>query len=248
MTGFKLGKLPARPNAVSLKLSTDLPTLPAVPKAFGHQDLETGPWGMLGNDAYGDCVWAGAAHETILWNLERKFPVTFTDTSVLSDYSKVTGFNPKNPSTDQGTDMQVAAKFRQKTGVRDSIGARHKIMAYVALEGLDEIAAAAYLFGAAGIGIQFPASAMTQFNNGNPWSVVKGSSIEGGHYVPIIGRLANGHYLVVTWGKVQEVLPSFLTKYVDEAIAYVSAETLTAGKSPEGFDVAALMADLKALS
>jgi hypothetical protein len=27
-------------------------------------------WGMLGNDHYGDCVWAGAAHETMLWNKE----------------------------------------------------------------------------------------------------------------------------------------------------------------------------------
>jgi hypothetical protein len=102
---LKLGKKPARPGAVKFKLVNFLvqTKLPTPPKVFGHQDLIAGNWQMLGNDHYGDCVWAGAAHETILWNKEADRTVAFNNQSVL------TGFNPKDPNTDQGTDMQVAA-------------------------------------------------------------------------------------------------------------------------------------------
>src|SRR3954454_20075859 len=108
---MKLGKLPARKDAVRLKLRDYLDTtvLPKPPKDFGHEDLVPGAWGMLGNSAVGDCVLAGAAHETMLWNAEAGKTVTFDDKSVLSDYSVITGYNPAEPNSDHGTDMQVAA-------------------------------------------------------------------------------------------------------------------------------------------
>jgi hypothetical protein len=245
---YKLGKTPARPGAASLKLSTylDAAALPDVPKAFGHQDL-VGSFGMLANDRVGDCVWAGAAHETLMWNAEGRRPVVFTDSDVLADYSRVTGYKPSDPSTDQGTDMEVAAKFRRKTGIRSHNGTRHRIAAYLALEGVEDLAIAAYLFGSVGIGVQIPSSAMEQFDAGEPWKIVAGDDIEGGHYVPLVGRASNGHFLVVTWGRVQEVTAGWLRKYVDEALVYLSAEALVEGKSPEGFDVKALTADLAAL-
>src|SRR5947209_17293807 len=115
---YKLGKTAARPGAVSMKLSAYLSKaqLPVPPANFGHYDLIS-KYGMLGNDHYGDCVWAGAAHETMMWCKEAGSTATFTDKGVLGDYSKVTGFKPNDPTTDQGTDMQVAASFRRKTGV-----------------------------------------------------------------------------------------------------------------------------------
>jgi hypothetical protein len=76
--------------------------------------------------------------------------------------------------------------------------------------------------------------------------VVPGAKIEGGHYIPLVG-FDGTHFQVVTWGKVQPVDPEFLQTYMDEGIAYLSDEMLTAGKSLEGFDQAALQADLKAL-
>ncbi len=251
MADFKLGKLPAREGAVTFAFSAflDATKLPPVPPTFGHQDLYAAqPIGMLGNDQYGDCVWAGAAHETMLWGDEAKRTFTFTDKTVLSDYSKVTGFNPSDPSSDKGTDMSVAASYRRKTGIVDADGKRHKVAAYLALGvgNLDDVKLACYLFGAVGIGVKFPASAMDQFNKGQPWSVVPGSKIEGGHYVPLVG-FDGTHFLIVTWGKLHPMDPDFLQTYMDEGIAYLSKEMLTAGKSLEGFDEAALQADLKAL-
>ena len=247
----KLGKTAARPNAISFRLSTylDLAALPSVPAVFGHQGLVGVDWGVLGNDQWGDCVLAGGAHETMLWNNEAGVAVQFTDASVLSDYSAVTGFNPADPATDQGTDMQAAASYRRKTGLLDGAGKRHTVDAYVApaVGNLDEILAAAYLFGAVGIGIQFPVSAMQQFDAGQPWSVVGNSPIEGGHYIPCVGRAASGNLVVVTWGRTQEMTPDFFRAMNDESVAYLSLEALRNNVSLDNFVLATLQADLNAL-
>lgn len=244
---YKLGKLPARKDAVKFKLSKYLLTLPTPPK-YGHQSL-IGDYQMLGNDNYGDCVWAGAGHETMLWNKEASRTINFTDKSVLSDYSKVTGFNPNDPNTDQGTDMQVAASYRKNTGVVDGAGQRHKVGAYLAITpgSKTELKQAMYLFSVVGIGIQFPQSAMTQFNAGKPWTVVSKSPIEGGHYIPAVGYDSKYVY-IVTWGKIQKASWGFINKYCDEAIVYISEEFLTGGKSLEHFDLATLQADLAQLT
>ena len=205
---------------------------------------------MLGNDQYGDCVWAGAAHETMLWNKEAARTVAFNNTGVLKDYSAVTGFKPNDPSTDNGTDMQVAASYRRKTGVLDGQGKRHKVTAYLALKvgDIDQLALAIYLFGATGIGIKFPGSAMDQFNAGKPWDVVSNAKIEGGHYIPGVGRDQSGNIVIVTWGKTQLMTPRFFKKYCDEVIAYVSTEAIaTGGKTLDGFDLVQLEKDLNAL-
>jgi len=86
---------------------------------------------------------------------------------------------------------------------------------------------------------------MDQFNAGKPWDVVPGSTIEGGHYVPLVAHRENLE--VVTWGRVQQMTPAFLERYNDESIVYLSPEMLTAGKSPEGFNLVQLQADLAAL-
>ena len=249
---LKLGKTKARPGAVKFKLAKYVvkAELPTPPKVFGDQDLVTGSWGMLGNDDYGDCVWAGAAHETMLWNKEANSVVAFQTKGVLSDYSKVTGFDPKDAEdTDNGTDMQVAASYRRKTGVKDANGKRHKVAAYLALKPGDynQLVLAMYLFGAVGIGIQFPESAMKQFDQGKPWSVVPGPKPKDGHYIPGFGRDKKGNIIVVTWGKLQLMTPGFYRRYCDEVVAYISTEALTNGASRNGVKIDQLKADLKAI-
>jgi hypothetical protein len=250
MPKYKLGKRPARPGAYKLRLGfyLNVAALPPLPATFGHEGLISS-WGTLGNDDYGDCVWAGAAHETMLLNKEAGVVVSFTDAAVLSDYTAVTGFNPNDPNSDDGTDVQTAAAYRQKTGVIDAAGNRHKIAAYLALDpgNLDHLYYASYLFGAVGIGIQFPESAMDQFSAGQPWDVVKGASIDGGHYIPLVARRDDGLH-VITWGKNQTMTENFLRTYCDEAVAYISQEALVNQKSPEGFDYVQLSQDLQSFA
>jgi hypothetical protein len=251
---YKLGKKPARRGAVKFKLATYLKqaNLPTPPKVFGHQSLVGAHWGMLGNEDYGDCVWAGAAHETMLWNKEANKTASFNDNVVLGDYSAVTGFKKGDPKTDQGTDVQVAASYRRKTGVLDASGKRHKVAAYLALSlgNVDQLMQAMYLFGAVGIGFKFPNSAMAQFNAGKPWDVVPGPAPTDGHYVPGVGRDAKGNLVVVTWGKLQLMTPRFYKKYCDEVVAYVSDEMLVppTDVTLEGLNLTQLMKDLGALN
>jgi hypothetical protein len=267
MSNFHLGKKPARENAVKfglLRYLGEREALPTAPPVFGHLDAVP-EWGMLANDQCGDCVLAGFDHETLYWLLTAGGSVQFIDQNALDDYSAITGFDPaqttvdgSNP-TDQGTDMEEAAAYRRKTGVVDAFGKRHRIGAYIALPGvsargnndlsfLDNLANAAYAFGAVGVGIEFPASAWEQFDRDWAWDVVENSPIEGGHYIPIIGRAANGNFLAITWGRVVEITPAFLLKYTDEAIVSLSTEFLDgAGRTVEGFDLAALNRDLAAL-
>jgi hypothetical protein len=246
---LKLGKQPASHDPRDLTYDTyrDPQTMVTVPATFGHYGLVQ-EWGMLGNDKYGDCVWAGGDHETIMWNAEAGKTVSFRDQDALADYAACTGFDPKKRSTDKGTDVHAALNYRRKTGLRDAGGTRHMIGAYIALEpgNYDHVLEAIYLFGAVGIGLQFPSSAMAQFDKGKPWSVVGGASIEGGHYVPLVG-IAHGRLDCVTWGKVQPMTKTFFAKYCDEAYALVSVEALAGGKSPEGFDLQQLTNDLAAL-
>jgi hypothetical protein len=250
---FKLGKKPARRGAVKFKLAKYLvkAEMPTPPKVFGHQTLVGNGWGILGNKDFGDCVWAGAAHETMLWNKEANKTVAFSDDSVLGDYSTVTGFKRNEPDTDQGTDMQVAASYRRKTGVLDAHGRRHKVRAYLALSpgNVDQLILAMYLFGAVGIGIKFPDSAMDQFIAGKPWDVKAGPPPTEGHYIPGVGRDAKGNIIVVTWGKLQLMTPRFYKKYCDEVVAYVSEEMLVPPTevSLEGFNLKQLTTDLAAL-
>jgi hypothetical protein len=120
---------------------------------------------------------------------------------------------------------------------------------YLALEpgNLTHLYQAAFLFGVVGIGLQLPASAFDQTDAAKPWEVVPQSPNAGGHYVPLVGRRADGLH-VVTWGAIQVMTENFLQTYCDEAITYVSRECLVAQKSPEGFDYAALLSDLAALA
>lgn len=253
MPKYRLGKLPARKGAVKFKLSRylDLSQLPVPPDEFGHTDLIT-DWGVMANDEVGDCVLAGAAHETMLWNIEAGQTIPFSNEAVLSDYSAITGYDPSNPDSDQGTDMQVAAEYRRTTGIVDTNGNRHKVVAYLAIEpgNLNQLLVAMYLFEGVGIGIRFPGSAMKQFENGQPWTPPApddpDGQIEGGHYIPGFAK-RGGNILCVTWGKVQPMSPEFFTQFCDEAVVYLTSEDLKDGKTLEGFSLDDLQADLAKL-
>jgi hypothetical protein len=248
---MKLGKKPFVVDKRDLifKNYTIAAVLPARPKVCGHQTLIS-DWGMLANDTVGDCVIAGSCHETMLWTVEGGQPATFTDTNAISDYSAITGYNPNDPNSDQGTVVREALLYRQKTGIIDRNTLRHKIGAFLQLDQSDndEIAEAIYLFSAIGIGILFPQSAMEQFNKGLPWTVIKGSRIEGGHYVSCIGYDLDYIYCV-TWGRIQKMDYNFFNTYCDEAWAILSQELLNGeGLSPEGFNLTQLQDDLNAIT
>lgn len=198
---------------------------------------------MLANDIAADCVQAGAAHETMLAVAEsgRGVPV-FTNTTVLSDYRAV---NPDDTRYEDGTDVQQYAAYRQKIGIVDGAGIRHKIDVYAALRAGDlaQLALATFLFGAVGVGVSLPDDAEQQFDNGEVWTVMDTPG-GGGHYIPCIGRNSHGNFLFVTWGRLQAATPAWVQTYMDEGVAFISRERLNAqGLSPQGYDAAKLNDD-----
>jgi hypothetical protein len=250
---YKLGKQEARPRKSDFKFSDFAASirLPTAPSRFGHENAYR-DWQMLGNDRYGDCVWAGAAHEHMLLNkVVHRLDVTFSDDAVLGDYAAATGFDRNDPSTDRGTNVHEALAYRRTQGIADAEGRRHRIGAYVALDprNWEHLEQAAYIFGAVGIGFRFPDSAMRQFANGEPWSPVRGSTIEGGHYVPVVGSLHSAtEASAVTWGRPQAFTVAFYEQYNDEAWVYITKEELRGdGTGLHGFDVEKLNAYLAAL-
>jgi hypothetical protein len=256
---MKLGKQPFVSDERDLKFSTYADTLPEPPGEFGHEQAIT-EWGMLGNGpddtvergfaGAGDCVFAGGDHETILLGAEGGHHPSFTGVQAIADYAAVTGYVLGDASTDRGTDVRNALKYRRSTGLVDEAGHRHRIGAFLQLKPGDVagLYQAAYVFGCVGIGIEFPSSAMEQFDGGQPWDVVDGSSIDGGHYIPVVAR-RESRPVCITWGRLQPMTEAFYEHYCDEAWVYVSSSALGPdGKTPEGFDKEQLLADLKALA
>jgi hypothetical protein len=257
--GLKFGKRPATADDRDItfgvvKAGVALPTPPA---RFGHGDLyHSVNWLMLGNGpddtvaagfaGAGDCVFAGAAHETMLTCHLAGKKVTFTGANAIADYSKVTGYVIGDDATDQGTDVREALKYRRATGVVDWHGNRHKIAAYVRIDAKDYdlLMQAVYVFAAVGIGFEFPGSAMEQFDAGDPWDVVDNAKVEGGHYVPVVGRPGRNLATCVTWGRRQILTRDFYEAYNDEAWAIVFPEELRNGKTERGMDLSQLNAAL----
>lgn len=199
---------------------------------------------MLGNDQVGDCVLAGAAHETMIWQREAGYPLPeFSTGSITQQYFQLTG------GDDSGLDVQETAKWRQTTGLTDDNGNVHKIAAYLALDPTNtaHLFYGVYLFGAVGLGLRLPDAAEEQFTNGQTWDFA-GQQPGAGHYVPFAGRRP-GMLHVITWGKRWPMTEASLTpEFVDEAVVYVSREALANQKSPEGFDYAALNSFLQELA
>ncbi len=250
---YKRGKRPARPGSIQMLFGAyfNADKLPLPPLVFGR------PWlvsalGILGNDRFGDCVWAGAAHETLMLEADaNQLMAVFTSNNVLSDYSAATGFVQSDPATDQGTDVQAAAKYRQQTGIVDLNGRRHQIDVYAALRtgDLEQLALAVSILGIAGVGVSLPDNAESQFNMGEAWDVQDNAPGSDGHYIPCIGRNSRGNYLFVSWGRLQAATPRWVATYMDEGICYLSRERLkSSGLSPQGFNMAALEEDFRNLT
>lgn len=240
----KLGKGPAQ-HKMRYKFTDifDPANLPKPPAVFGHH-AAIQQYHMLGNDHWGNCVWAGAAHEQYIWSMEGGTRTRITTQDTLDDYADLTGFDYTD-ATDNGTDMTQAAQYRQKTGIRDALNQRHKIEAFASLEvgNLDQMFLAIWLLGAAGVGLQITQSAEDQSDangkgrTGVPWTVPPQRKVAGGHYVSGVGRDIAGNLLIVTWGTVQAMTPDYFSEFNDEGVAYLSLEALgTKGLSPEGYN------------
>lgn len=240
---FVPGRLAPDPSKPRMMLAPHMTAIAAPP---AQVDWYSGiaDWPMYGNDSWGDCVEAEMGHgEQALSFYGGHTLVTVDEQAVITAYSDIAGFDPnagppgRNP-TDQGTLIQDAMSYWRKTGI-----AGHRIAAFaeVAVTDMTEVKTALALFGPLSLGINFPSSAMDQFNNGEPWDVARRATVQGGHCVALVGYDAKYLY-VVTWGRVQRMTQAFWNRYVEEAWTPISQEWVDAvtGLDPAGVDLAGM--------
>jgi hypothetical protein len=211
--------------------------LPAPPASVDWA-TQVSDWPMDGNDEYGDCTMAAAAHLIQSWNAQtgEQDPVP-AERQVVSEYLKLTG----------GKDTGLVESNVLRTWHRSGLWG-NKVLGYapVNVHSLTAIQQTVALFGGVYAGIQVPANALQQFQQGQPWTLVTGwqqQPIEGGHAIPLLGYDADWIY-AITWGAVQQVAWDWWSTYADEAWAVLPQQYREAG-TVNGIDLAALTADLK---
>jgi hypothetical protein len=207
-------------------------------------------WGMLANDTLGDCVIAMMLHSIEDWHLDAgTTPPAFTDADAISVYSAITGYNPSDPNSDQGTDEGQAMTYWEKPGINVEAGP-HTIAGTIAVDptNLNECRIAIDEFVDLQLGIALPISAQGQ----SEWTVVgdgqSGNSAPGswgGHGIPA-REYDSESFKIVTWGQELLMTVPFWTDYVQEAHVVVSQEMLSkTGVGPSGVNWDQLNADIK---
>ncbi len=233
---MRLGKHPKKTDRRTLMLARYLHKLPTPMPIVDHASRLPTNIGMMGNDAYGDCTVAAAGHAVQSWSVYADNSMwTIADADILAAY-KVLSPN------DNGAFMLDALNYWHKTGIGDD-----KIEAFVetGTADLTQAKLAIEYFGSHYIGMSLPNT-----NTFGPWDVVNpvwSADPNNGHAVVLIGYDdSRGMFKVATWGEIWDMSYSWFQKYTDEGYAVLDDIELikASGKSPEGFDWAALINDL----
>jgi YD repeat-containing protein len=231
---FKLGKLKAEFSDQDL-MFRNLMRAVAIPESYDWDVLNANvvPFPMFDNDRLGCCVMSGRAHQTLRFEYqEQRRLITITDSEVEKEYFKETG------GYDSGLVVSQSLKKWRTTGWT-AAGNNYKIKAYSRLDlyNRSQIKAGMYSDLGVGIGFDVPQSAITQFNAGEPWTVVNndGGSV-GGHYVYCVAYDSTG-ITCVTWGQRQFMSWEFWDKYTDEAWAIIDAKDTRHNHGIINFDV-----------
>jgi hypothetical protein len=222
--------------------------LPPAPKEHDNSKLVSVPWQMYRNDEYGDCVFASAGNGIVTWTANNADKVHVPPVEdILSAYSAVTGFDPNDSSTDNGTDPLDALKYWRKTGISG-----RKIGAWVQCNAKrpEQLRQTIYRFDYSYMALALPAAA----GDMDIWDLPKDKPIEGASWSPgswgghmVIGvKYDERGVWLVTWGQMLLATWAFLAAYCDLPFAIISTDILSdKGVSAHGLDLKALEADLK---
>jgi hypothetical protein len=244
--GGRLGKKAAcrHPNTLTLgKYIT--PILPFLKTSIAWERKVTN-WSMLGNDNYGDCVEAAAGNALMTETSQSGTQISPTTSQILQDYTNITGFNPSDPTTDNGTTMVDALAYYVKSGITG-----RKIIAWASVKidsNLWEFKQAISLFGTVLVGFNFPQSAMDQFDAGQPWAINSASALVGGHCVAV-SEYNPTQIICNTWAALQPCSLGFFPYYADEAYVLITQDWINKIKNlaPSGLNINVLENDAKVL-
>ena len=241
MTQFKYGLIDPREELAGIARLSDRVTapLPAPAPTVSYEKL-VAEWPMALNDQLGDCTIAGFEH--VLEVHAAEVSATFAypgDPSTKSTYFGLTG------GPDSGLLLSTVISAASTVGLFG-----HKVIGAASVQPTDTTSLKQTIdfWGAAYVGVQCPQSAQQQFSSGQPFTVVPGSPIEGGHCIIFVGYDFDYLY-AVTWGGVVQVAWSWWALYGSQAFALITDFFTAAGHGPTSqLDLPALTADLAVLN
>lgn len=240
---YQMGRLPNDPSKPRLSLGKHL-SAESAPTSVDWYSKVSG-WGVLGNDWLPDCVCAGQAHALLsLSTYASDHPIRMTEQETVTLYSALSGWvQGSDPASAPGLVVQDALNYWRTSGIQG-----HNIVVFAAVDitRLADVRTATAYLGCTFVGINFPNSAMRQFDNGQPWDVVgSDGGIDGGHLVLLTGyNEQDNTYTCVTWGQTQVMTEAFWTKYVEECWAVITPEWVeSSGSTPSGLDIYGLGED-----
>ena len=251
---MKFGRKPAVHNRRTMRLAiafhralASLGTAPTVSDDYISAVMKQSPQGWICwlNNSLGDCVAEDSGHELMLHSANASTIVIPSTQDILALYEAVGGYNPSDPSTDQGCDETSMEQYMMQAGL---CGQKSVATGPVDPSNMDHLRWAVQIFGACRLGIAVTDQMMNDFNAGNAWETFSGD-VEGGHDVPIVKYDAAFAY-VVTWGKLQPVAWSLVanSNFLQEAHLSVWPDfTNAGGTTPAGFKLADMIADAQAV-
>jgi hypothetical protein len=226
------------------------PALPPPPVAVDWSLAISEDLGMMGNDQVGDCTCADVGHTVMLLTAMGAGIVVPTTAEVLALYSGATGYDPNDPSTDQGASLTEIADYVQKNGLVVG-GKPHKIHAYIDIDitSVEQFKQSIYLFKHASIGFSVPKSAMPANPadiGKNIWKDYSGPFV-GQHDVPLV-KFDDEGPTAITWGASQKMTWDFLLHLVVEGQARLYDDAAGPDwNDANGFSFSQLEQDLAAL-
>jgi hypothetical protein len=224
-SGFwgKFGKRPARRDRRNIGFAELVLRSPRLPAEYDFDARYVAvPTPMFANDAHGDCVIAGRAHQTLRFEyLEQQRVIAIRDADVLREWRR------ENGGTEDGLVVLDSLKAWRARGW--TVGAEtYRIDAFAEVERTRplDVRRAIVMQVGIGLGLTLPYDAITQFSSGRTWDVTKGPGGEpdpfAGHFVFCPGYTRKGP-VCVTWGRRQAMTWAFFERYCDEAYAAVDA-------------------------
>lgn len=236
-TPGRRGRLPVKPpgERFPIRWLHQYAASGALPAPSYPVDVSGGitEWGMLANDRYGDCCWAGREHyrmakakaggETETWE---------TDVALIAEYLAY------NHGQDVGANIADLLLAWYNAG---------KILAFAPVDHTDQVQvdAAMQAFHGVYAGVSLTDDADELFQIGRPWTTASGQSPdpnEGHCIVKVKAEGGAGYDTWVTWGSLQDSTAVWTSECLDEAWVVITSEDEAAG-----IDLAALRADIDAL-
>ena len=240
MPSYKFGRLPGQ-VPVGLRDLTYYAAgpLPAPPPSVLVPAV---PWGMLGNDQYGDCGVAGLEH-----GLEASAAATGEAEAFPDDQQAVSYYLGYTGGQDSGVVLSQYLAYVRQNGYYG-----HTVSAYapVAVNDVPTLQFAINAYDSAYVGITVTQGMMDAAQGPAPWTwtaeSLQGPEV-GGHCIILAGYDSNWLY-GVTWGNIVRIAYPAWHQMGDEAWAVLNGEIVAKGTDGHGINLAALQADLSKLN